>query len=572
MGRFYGIEENVYKKYLYKLLSEVGNMNNSVNSTVLSMSLLKDYDLVPFLIIALGTVKHAHDLLDSCYEEREQEYYEAYRRSEFYIPRLHNGYTVANQERIKKVVGMLQWAIDNEDDTSIIKLMKKGYRLAYNYVLQRNGRIILHEFLDNKYRKNFAKNTYEDSYTFSQMHYISYISVVMYNATRQNKELIIHPMLKKDLEDMVAGDSMKFPISIAEVVSDVEDYYNDEEVVKFFNEYEIAFKQKNHVFEDIIGNLTDKEKKIFKKLHSKDIEQTDFDYKVSRQGKMKFHSMLSAWVQYMGINYKDLKMNTVFSKEDLVRLFVICNFFRKEFNVQEEKYRDILIFSFLNFWALSKEYEYTKNKYLEDIKETYYEELSSIKNELLSQKEQLKTKETEIQVKQSFIEQENKLLQKENEDLKRKIKRYEQQLQEVKHSSTELLALRELLFDLENKEEQLQCRHVYTEDRYEDTIQYLNSKKCAIVGGHVDWQNKIKKDISSFVFINVDEKGRNLSFLNKMEAIFIKTTYLNHSLYYKVIDAVNMSNVPIFYLNRADNIKLTINEINERLSSRISVD
>ncbi|PEF43850.1 hypothetical protein CON22_24845 [Bacillus cereus] len=136
LRRFHGIEESVYKN-LYKLIRGVRNMNNSVNFTVLSMSLLKDYDVVPFLIIALGTVKHTHDLIDSCYDEREQEYYEAYRRSQFYIPKLHNGYTVSNQERIKKVVGMLQWAIDNEDDTNIIKLMKKGYRLAYNYVLQK---------------------------------------------------------------------------------------------------------------------------------------------------------------------------------------------------------------------------------------------------------------------------------------------------------------------------------------------------------------------------------------------------------------------------------------------------
>ncbi|MGG0731608.1 hypothetical protein [Bacillus paramycoides] len=547
-------------------------MNNSVKATSVSMSLLKDYDLVPFLIIALGTAKHAHDLIDSCYDEREQEYYEAYRRSEFYIPRLHNGYTVSNQERIKKVVGLLQWAIDNEDDTSIIKVMKKGYRMAYNYVLQRKGSIILHEFLDDKYRKNFAKNTYEDSYTFSQMHYISYVSVIMYNTIRQKKELVIHPMLKETLEDMVGGDSMKFPITITEAVSDVEDHFKDEEIINLFNEYGIALKQKNHVFEDIIGQLTDKEKKIFKKLHSEDIKQTDFDDKVSRQGKMKFHSIFSAWVQYMGINYKDLKMNVVFSKEDIVRLFVIYKFFTKEFNIRDEKYKDVIIFSFLNFWAVSKEYEYTKNKYLEDIKETYYEELSDIKNELLFQKEQLITKEKESQVKQQFVKQENKLLKKENEDLTKKIKRYEQQLQEVKNNSIELLALRELLFDLENKEENIQYTHVSTECRYSDITRYLNGKKCAIIGGHPDWQTKIKKDISSFVFINLDDKSRNLSFLNKMEAVFIKTSYLNHSIYYKVISAVNMSNVPIFYLNRTDNIEQTINEIYERVSSHLSVN
>ncbi|SEF52447.1 hypothetical protein SAMN04487919_101470 [Bacillus sp. ok061] len=547
-------------------------MNNSVKSTIISMSLLKDYDLVPFLIIALGTAKHVHDLVDSCHDEREQEYYEAYRRSGFYIPKLHNGYTVSNQQRIKKVVGMLQWAIDNEDDTNIIKLMKKGYRLAYNYVLQKKDSVILHEFLNDKYRKNFAKNTYEDSYTFSQMHYISYVSVVMYSTIRQNKELVINSMLKETLGEMVGGDSMKFPITIMEAISDVEECYKNEEIVKLFNEYEIAFKQKNHVLEDIIGYLTDKEKRIFKKLHSQDMEQADFDYKVARQGKMKFHSMVSAWVQYMGINYKDLKMNIVFSKEDLVRLFATYTFFKKEFSIRDDKYKDIIIFSFLNIWAISKEYEYTKNKYLEDIKEEYYEELSSIKNELLLQTEQLATKQAETQDKQQVIEEENKLLREENEALKRKIKRHEQQLQEVKQNSTELLALRELLFDLENKEETLQCRNLHIEEQYEDRLQYLNSKKCAIVGGHPDWQNKIKKDISSFLFINVDEKGRNLSFLNNMDAVFIKTTYLNHSLYYKVINAVNMSGVPIFYLNRTDNIELTINEINERLSSQISAN
>ncbi len=125
---------------------------------------------------------------------------------------------------------------------------------------------------------------------------------------------------------------------------------------------------------------------------------------------------------------------------------------------------------------------------------------------------------------------------------------------------------------MKNKEENLQCRNLHIEEGYEDRLRYLNSKKYAIVGGHPDWQNKIKKDISSFVFIDVDKKSRNLSFLNKMDAVFIKTIYLNQSIYYKVINAVNMSGVPIFYLNRTDNIELTINEIKERLSSQISVN
>lgn len=71
-------------------------------------------------------------------------------------------------------------------------------------------------------------------------------------------------------------------------------------------------------------------------------------------------------------------------------------------------------------------------------------------------------------------------------------------------------------------------------------------------------EKKVNKDIVNFIFINVYGKDRNMSFSSEMEAIFIKTTYLNQSLYYKVINAFNMRCVSIFYLNRTDNIELTI--------------
>lgn len=67
----------------------------------------------------------------------------------------------------------------------------------------------------------------------------------------------------------------------------------------------------------------------------------------------------------------------------------------------------------------------------------------------------------------------------------------------------------------------------------------LRSKKILIMGGHVNWQNRIKEVYPKLTYMDSDNVNFDVSILKNADYIFFNTLHCSHTLYFKVKDNLN---------------------------------
>ena len=135
-------------------------------------------------------------------------------------------------------------------------------------------------------------------------------------------------------------------------------------------------------------------------------------------------------------------------------------------------------------------------------------------------------------------------LQTENKKLKK-------QIMELQKNENELIALREMMFSLEQKEHELD---------EEMDVNTINTENIIIVGGHVNWQNQIKDKLPSIRLIDTEALNFNPDTLSHVKLIVFNTAYMNHGMYYKMINYARNNNIKIGYITN-QNIDLSIRQI-----------
>ena len=77
----------------------------------------------------------------------------------------------------------------------------------------------------------------------------------------------------------------------------------------------------------------------------------------------------------------------------------------------------------------------------------------------------------------------------------------------------------------------------------------IADKKIVIIGGHINWQNKLKQMFPEWLFIHPDAyKTVNGAMLEDKERVYFFTDYINHISYKKFIDIVRERNIPFGYI------------------------
>ena len=89
----------------------------------------------------------------------------------------------------------------------------------------------------------------------------------------------------------------------------------------------------------------------------------------------------------------------------------------------------------------------------------------------------------------------------------------------------------------------------------------IAEKRIAIIGGHKNWNEKLRKKFKNWIFISI-EVGNNVDekVLNNIEFVYFYTEYISHSLYYKYIRIIRKKGIPFGYIN-STNIKQNIAQI-----------
>ena len=221
--------------------------------------------------------------------------------------------------------------------------------------------------------------------------------------------------------------------------------------------------------------------------------------------------------------------------------------------------------------------DYRKDKLMSRIASLDYSEVKRIekkKNDIEKHSKQ------EIQVKESLSEievlkaelresririrneadkaQNQRVLYEEN---KEKIKSLEKIIEKQSEEHEELVALRELVYRLDRGD--MEPEH---QINTEDMLKILNEKHCAIIGGHENWSNKMKKALPKWEIIPVSESLNLDKSISSVDMAFIYTDVLEHKMYYKMMNVIRSNNIPFHYVHGV-NTDIVVRAMYEALGS-----
>lgn len=164
---------------------------------------------------------------------------------------------------------------------------------------------------------------------------------------------------------------------------------------------------------------------------------------------------------------------------------------------------------------------------------------------------------SELRQKLKTKEQQNRHLRELYEDSKKAKIHAEQKLNEYEGDRAELIVLRNCAYKSESGEAQID------ETTIQDMQAVIADKNIVIIGGHVNWINKLKKCFPKWLYVSVDSyKTVDGKILGGKERVYFYTDYISHTTYGKFISQVRERKIPFKYVG-SQNIEKLIKQVYE---------
>ena len=165
----------------------------------------------------------------------------------------------------------------------------------------------------------------------------------------------------------------------------------------------------------------------------------------------------------------------------------------------------------------------------------------------------------ELRKKLNEKEQENKYLREQYRNARHSAEETEGFVKKYEAERDELIALREYAYNSEHEDD------IVEEDKLPDMENAIADKKVVIIGGHINWQNKLKQIFPKWFFVHTDAyKTVNAGMLEGREKVYFFTDYINHISYKKFIAIVRERNIPFGYIGN-HNINNVISQIYQEM-------
>jgi len=210
---------------------------------------------------------------------------------------------------------------------------------------------------------------------------------------------------------------------------------------------------------------------------------------------------------------------------------------------------------------LLKAYKKAKEHYFKYNRETMFMELESCEKENTTLKQENAQLRQRIEDQQKQIEALKKALETEYSRAKDEFTKTIQSLEkenkqlkaELEADKNELTALRELAFSLQQEPQPEQEKN----PSLDDMCRAVNSPAVLIVGGHPVWQKQIKDKLPDTTIVPADMLGFDPNNLGDVRLVVFNTAYLNHGMYYKIINFVRKNKIRVCYVTN-QNIEASI--------------
>jgi chromosome segregation ATPase len=161
---------------------------------------------------------------------------------------------------------------------------------------------------------------------------------------------------------------------------------------------------------------------------------------------------------------------------------------------------------------------------------------------------------------------------------KRQQKEIEGLTEELREAHIKMRQLEQQIRNMEDYAEEVHAlrNYAYKEERDDHNIdnapsintmaEFIQSKRLVIFGGSPNWRQKLKEYLPTVEFVDVDDKNRDISKIQRVDAVFINTSVFAHAFYKKIIKELTKSKTPLYYLNGQSNTEKNILEIYDWLT------
>lgn len=498
--------------------------------------------LYQFLCIALGGNAYLHPSIDDCYRKNEWAYYEAYQQSEWKDNPLFSTYTTKSEEKIRQVAGLMEWCTQNQQFSPLDQLIKKGYKFVYHYSKQRTE-IDFEHFMRCFAKKQKGKMVKEIELLYQNI-------ILWYLCVRENKliqkDSVAWHSFQRVLNTSVNESKLQKLMFSKEKLKE-----HQEEIEELYEEFHIP---KNPRFDSvgcfleyfISHHLT----KMVEANPSSAIEKTE--QLVFQETPAKYVGAIGGWLKTLNIHELDATEQIPFTKMDLDLVFLEL-LYAKKYNYISRAEQDLFFLSCLYLKCISSLYQETKQLYLDESKLDYYIDMKFKESRIKEQEDVLFRQQREWTSIYQRQAAEIDGLSRELREAQAKIRQLEQQLEKMEDYADEVHALRSYAH----------CEEQVVDDfpPLETMTAFIQTKRIAIFGGSPNWQQRIKECLPHVEFVDVDERNRDISRIQRMDAVFINTTVFSHAFYKKIMKELSHSETPLFYLNGQRNREKTIVEI-----------
>lgn len=453
--------------------------------------------MIPFYAIALAQAKHIRKNIDEVYSAKKEEYYSLAQKSEFYSSVIAKETSLLTEEYYKKCLGIIEhYNVSRSEDAylKLYNLFKRAYRKTYTY-------------FKNKKNEDWDLKEYS-------LDMRSYFSTIDDNELNDNFTAAI----------FFTGGTAKNTNDIIVIMEGRWAHYCGNKRISLDSIPDKYRAECDRLYASLPPNIIERE---LTETRDHSIKAIDFLF--------DFESLSSSSI------FREIE----FGKRDLKE--TVLAYVADKSSLGDKISFDDYIVPAIYIKSMCKAYNLVKNTYFQNNKETMYAEIEVIKKDLSAAREELK-KEAESNKKAiNKITEDNKRLLEDNSVLQRRIKDLEGQLQHSKAIEKEVYALREYVF-FSNKDDRI----IEAKDENIVDLKQLNAVRGTIIGGHPNWQNKIKELLPNWRIVPAGINTLDANLVVNSEIVVFITSYLNHSLYEKAIEVARNADCKIGYISNTN--------------------
>ena len=492
--------------------------------------------------IAIASKAHVRKDIDKIFNKNKLVYMNCFKNSNIYKSPLSKTLLSDDSLYTEKVLGILEYGLENEDLSDIFDLYKKAHRRLYNGIKSIKN-ITIKDM--SKYLSVGVEGNYEfiaTMYIFS----LNGIQILDENALNFTK-VILDDFIQLSYYDKTNFSKKKV------------DEFSKE--LKELREY-FGLEKRSYTGEDLISAILKKDTDRYntsKTLIPWEMISPSDQHRIEKIGEVgKYIGAYEGLFKFLRINSADMMKRVSFTPLE-VNTMLLNYLYSVIFNSFTENDRNIFLVSVIYFSSLNKVYSSLKDNYLKALNEDFLEEISVLQTSLEDSIYKAKKAEESFKEKEArFLNREKELLERINQ-LEKENKRLKQDIKEQEPLKQEVIKLRNIVFeDLSNNEEEIKFSE-------EVDLNELNKENVIIFGGNTTWVNNMKEKLPNAKFIGSEYINRKLDFVRKDSKIFINTK-MPHAFYYKITDALYKTNAEYYYINNSSNINNSLTHMKEELN------